>query len=152
MTSISECTEAARGVPIATLLFTSLYQRFFGRLVPSWRQYVAHGQYRHLDTIFDGRMTPRQCGEEGAENVVWKMGYIAHRYTGMLSRRGKTAEQAALGYYTNILQQLLFQGAVATSVAPPSLGVLADLKSSARRLRSSSFRRSRRICSQIIQT
>ena len=135
MTSISECTEAARGVPIATLLFTSLYQRFFGRLVPSWRQYVAHGQYRHLETILDGRMTPRQCGEEGAENVVWKVGHIAHRYTGMLSRRGKTAEQAALGYYKNILQQLLFQGAVATSVAPPSLGVLADLKSSVKRLK-----------------
>ena len=126
---------AARGVPIATLLFTSLYQRFFGPLVPSWRQYMVHGQWRYSDTIFDGRMTPRQCGEEGAENVVCKMGKIARNTTGIMSRRGKTAEEAELEYYRNILQQLLFQSAVATSVAPPSLGIFADVKRSGKRLK-----------------
>ena len=134
LTTISECTEAARRVPIATLLFTSLYQRFFGRLVPSWRQYMVHGQWRYLDTILDGGMTPRQCGEEGAENVVWKMGQIAKSTTGNLSRFGKTAEEARLEYHKNMAQQLLFQSAVATSVAPPSLGLLADQKRSAKRL------------------
>ena len=88
-----------------------------------------------MDTIFDGGMTPRQCGEEGAENVVWKMGQIAKSTTGNLSRFGKTAEEARLEYHKNMAQQLLFQSAVATSVAPPSLGLLADQKRSAKRLK-----------------
>lgn len=95
---------------------------------------MVHGQWRYLDTIFDGKMTPRQCGEEGAENVVCKMGQIARSTTSILSRRGKTEEEAGLEYQKNMAQQLLFQSAVATSVAPPSLGVSADLKRSAKRL------------------
>jgi len=91
--------------------------------------------WKAIDLIFDHGLTPRACGEEGAENGVSRRSKIEKRLAALLSWRGKSRDDGEIMFLGAVLQSMQIASSINPLAFPVHNGVLVDIKGAQKRSR-----------------